>query len=272
MNSFLLTLTALVILVLSALFAAPLFIDWNDYRPAIEAQMTKLVGRPVKVDGEVHLIALPAPHFKFDNIKVANAGGSLDTPFLEATSLEAKLDVGTLLTGKIEAHQLTIIDPTVRLRLDGEGGNWRDLGPHKSGASFVPSDVLLDSVRVTGGTLEISQDDGPAFVFTNIDGEASASSLAGPYKVVATYDFENHPQSIRFSTGIVDDSGKFRVKTALRDPQRSASYQLDGTVSGLRDRPAYDGAFIMRISKFETLSGDGPAQGDADPELEENEL
>ena len=31
MNSLLLTLTALFILVLSALFAAPLFIDWNDF-------------------------------------------------------------------------------------------------------------------------------------------------------------------------------------------------------------------------------------------------
>lgn len=83
MNSFLLTLTALLILVLSALFAAPLFVDWDDYRPAIEAQMTKLVGRDVKVDGEVQLIVLPAPYLKFDDIKVANADGSLETPFLE---------------------------------------------------------------------------------------------------------------------------------------------------------------------------------------------
>ncbi|MEM9591717.1 MAG: AsmA family protein, partial [Pseudomonadota bacterium] len=201
MNSFLLTLTALVILVLSALFAAPLFVDWNDYRPAIEAQMTKLVGRQVKVDGQVHLVVLPAPQLKFDDIKVANADGSLDTPFLEAKVLEAKLDVGTLLTGKVEAHQLTIVDPTLRLRLDGaSGGNWSDLGPLKSGASFVPTDVLLDSVHVMGGTLEVETKSGGTFVFNNIEGEASASSLAGPYKVEARYDFEKRPQSIKFST------------------------------------------------------------------------
>ncbi|ODR93835.1 hypothetical protein AUC70_09365 [Methyloceanibacter stevinii] len=275
MNSFLLTLTALLILVLSALFAAPLFVDWDDYRPAIEAQMTKLVGRDVKVDGEVQLIVLPAPYLKFDDIKVANADGSLETPFLEASSLEAKLNVGTLLTGKVEAHELTIINPTVRLQVDGTGaGNWSDLGQRKPGAVFVPSDVLLDSVRVTGGTLEISRGGSTAFVFTNIDGEASASSLAGPYKVLADYDFEGRSQSIRFSTGIIDDSGKFRVKTALRDPERSASYQLDGSISGLRAMPAYDGTFIMRVSKFETLNVDEPAQGDAEPEpvLEEGEI
>ncbi|ODR98121.1 hypothetical protein AUC68_11580 [Methyloceanibacter methanicus] len=270
MNSLLLTLTALFILVLSALFAAPLFIDWNDYRPAIEAQMTKLIGRPVKVDGKVHLVVLPAPQLKFDDIKVANANGSLDTPFLKAKSLEAKLDVGTLLTGRVEAHELTIVDPTLRLRLDGAGGgNWSDLGPHKMGATFVPTDVLLDSVRVTGGTLELAKDGGPTFVFTNIDGEASSSSIAGPYKVDATYDFDGRPQSIRFSTGIIDDSGTFRVKTALRDPNRSSFYQLDGLISGLRAVPTYDGTFVLRMSKAdtnqETTGADEPPQGDGAP-------
>ena len=203
MNSLLLTLTALVILVLSALFAAPLFIDWNDYRPAIEAQMTKLTGRDVKIDGKVHLIVLPAPQLKFDDIKVADADGGLETPFLEAKVLEAKLHVGTLLTGKVEAHQLTIVDPTVRLRLNGTGGgNWADLGPLKSGGSFVPTDVLLDSVYVSGGTLEVAKDDGTAHVFRDIDGEASASSLAGPYKVEATYNLNRSTFMVILDLGI----------------------------------------------------------------------
>ena len=184
MNSLLLTLTALFILVLSALFAAPLFIDWNDYRPAFEAHASKLIGRQVKMDGEVHLVVLPAPRLKFDGVRVANADGSLDTPFLEAKSLEAKIDVGTLLTGKVEAHQLTIIDPTLRLHIDGaRNGNWTDIGPRRTGTPFVPKDVLLDSVRVTGGTVEIVKEGVSPFVFRNIDGEASAASLAGPYKV-----------------------------------------------------------------------------------------
>ena len=61
MNSFLLAFTAVLILVLSALFAAPLFIDWNDYRPVFETQASKLLGRDVKVGGKVHMVLLPAP-------------------------------------------------------------------------------------------------------------------------------------------------------------------------------------------------------------------
>jgi hypothetical protein len=105
-NSLLLTLTALLILVLSALFAAPLFIDWNDYRSVFETQATNLLGRQVKVGGKVHLVLLPAPELKFDDIKVADQEGRLDRPFLEMRSLEAWLNIGALLTGTVEARRM----------------------------------------------------------------------------------------------------------------------------------------------------------------------
>ena len=103
MNSLLLTLTALLILFLSALFAAPLFIDWNDYRSVFETQATNLLGRQVKVGGKVHLVLLPAPELKFDDIKVADQAGRLDRPFLEMGSLEAWLNIGALLSGTVQA-------------------------------------------------------------------------------------------------------------------------------------------------------------------------
>ncbi len=87
MNSFLLALSALLILAISALFAAPLFIDWNEYRPVFEAKASELLGRAVKVEGPVHLVILPAPEFRFDTIKVADRAGSFEKPFLEARSV-----------------------------------------------------------------------------------------------------------------------------------------------------------------------------------------
>ena len=269
MNSLLLTLTALLILVLSALFAAPLFIDWNDYRPAFEEQASKLLGREVKVGGEVHLIVLPAPQLKFDDISVANEDGSLEKPFIEAKSLEAKIDVGSLLTGAVEAHQLTIVDPTLRLELKAGGtGNWGDVGRPGVPVPFAPKDVLLDSVRVSGGTIEIVKDGVLKFVFNDIDGEASATSLSGPYKVSAEYDYEGRRQSIRFSTGAMDQTGQFRLKTALRDPDRSTTYQFDGAVTGLGATPAYDGTVLMRMTNLDALA-DAAVETEQDTDFEE---
>ncbi len=257
MNSLLLTLTALFILVLSALFAAPLFIDWNDYRPAFEEQATKLLGRKVKVDGEVHLVVLPAPELKFDDVKVANADGSLEKPFLEAKSLEARLNIAALFSGTVEAHQLAIVDPVLRLELNADGtGNWGDIGRPGVAAPFAPKSVLLDAVRVSGGTIKITKDGVRKFVFSNIDGEASAASLSGPYKVTADYDFEDRRQSLRFSTGTMNATGQFRLKAALRDPDRNTSYQIDGDVTGLGGKPAYDGTILMRVNNIEAAALD----------------
>ena len=268
MNSLLLTLTAVLILVLSALFAAPLFIDWNDYRPAIRGRRRPSCSAARSRWTARSIWSCFRPRSSNSTTSRSRTqDGSLDTPFLEAKSLEAKIDVGTLLTGKVEAHKLTMIDPTLRLELErrqaAATGAISDQG--QAGGPFVPKDVLLNSVRVSGGTVEIQMDGVPTFVFTDIDGEASAASLAGPYKVSASYDFEGRPQSIRLSTGAMGSSGQFRMKAALRDPERSASYQLDGVVSGLRTIPAYDGSLLLRMSKLNSLGVDEPPQGDGAP-------
>ena len=71
MNSFLLFLAGLVALAMSALFAAPYFVDWNDYRDVFEAQATKLIGRKVDVGGDVSLTLLPAPQLRFETMGIS---------------------------------------------------------------------------------------------------------------------------------------------------------------------------------------------------------
>jgi uncharacterized protein involved in outer membrane biogenesis len=248
-NSLLLTLTALLILVLSALFAAPLFIDWNDYRSVFETQATKLLGRDVKVGGKVHLILLPAPELKFDDIKVADQDGRLDRPFLEAHSLEAWLNIGALLRGTIEARKLVIVSPVLRLDLKADGtGNWSDVGRRGVALPFAPKDVMLDEVSVSGGRIEIAKQGQPQFAVENVAGQASSQSLSGPYKVSAAYTFKGRPQELRFSTSAPDADGLFRIKSALRDLDRHTSYVVDGGMTGLGVIPTFAGTIVVRAA------------------------
>lgn len=257
MNSLLLTLTALLILVLSALFAAPLFIDWNDYRSVFETQATNLLGRQVKVGGKVHLVLLPAPELKFDDIKVADQEGRLDRPFLEMRSLEAWLNIGALLTGTVEARKIAIVDPVLRLDLKPDGtGNWSDVGRRGVALPFAPKEVLLDSVSISGGKVEITKQGVPQLTLENLSGEANAQSLSGPYKVSANYSFAGRPQELRFSTSAPDAAGLFRIKSSLRDLDRNITYLVDGGVTGLGATPAYDGKIIVRAAKVAGDSGD----------------
>ncbi len=247
MNSLLLTLTALLILVLSALFAAPLFIDWNNYRAVFETEASNLLGRDVKVGGKVHLILLPAPELRFDDIKVADREGRLDRPFLEAKSFEAWLNIGALLTGTIEARKIAIVGPTLRLDLNADGsGNWNDVGRRGVALPFAPKDVLLDEVSVSEGRIEVTRQGKPQFAVENVAGVASAQSLSGPYKVSANYSFKGRPQELRFSTSAPDPAGLFRIKSMLRDFDNNTSYVLDGGVTGLGAVPTFDGTIAVR--------------------------
>lgn len=261
MNSLLLSLTALLILVLSALFAAPLFVDWNDYRPVFETQASKLLGREVKVGGEVNLVLLPAPELRFDDVKVADEAGRLDRPFLEARSIEAWLNIGALLSGAIEARKIAIVDPVLRLDLGSDGtGNWSDVGRPGVGLPLAPKDVMLDSVSVSGGTVELTKEGRERLTLTALDGELSAASLAGPYKVQAAYDFAGRRQDLRFSTSAPDLQGLFRLKAALRDTERNTTYLVDGNVTGLGAKPDFDGSFVMRVANAAPAE---PAASDA---------
>jgi uncharacterized protein involved in outer membrane biogenesis len=248
-NSFLLAFTAVLILVLSALFAAPLFIDWNDYRPVFETQASKLLGRDVKVGGKVHLVLLPAPELRFDAVKVAGEHGSFDQPLLEARSIEAWLNIGALMRGAIEARKIAISEPVLRLALGDDGtSNWSDVGRAGQALPFVPKEVLLDEVSVGGGRIEMNRPGLPPLVLEDVDGVGSAASLSGPYKVSATYSFAGRSQELRFSTSASDANGVFRLKSALRDPERNTTVLLEGDVTGFRAKPSYDGAIIMRIA------------------------
>ena len=249
MNSFLLAFTALLILVLSALFAAPLFIEWNDYRPAFETQASLLLGRKVKVGGKVHLLLLPSPELRFDDVKVADQDGNFDKPLLEARSLEAWLNFGSMLSGTFEARKIAIVDPVLRIDVKPDGtGNWGDVGRRGVPLPFAPKEVMLDSIRVSGGRIEVTREGAPRLTLEDIAGEASAASLSGPYKVSASYSFEGRTQELRFSTSAPDTAGLFRIKSALRDPERSIAYLLDGDVTGLAGKPLYDGTIVVRVA------------------------
>ncbi len=149
----------------------------------------------------------------------------------------------------MEARKIAIADPVLRLVLNPDGtSSWADVGRSGEPLPFAPKDVMLDEVSVSGGRLEVIQPERAPFVIEAVDGVASAGSLSGPYKVSATYSFGGRPQEIRFSTSQSGADGLFKLKAALRDPDRSTTYLLDGDVTGLRDKPSYDGDVVMRIA------------------------
>ncbi|ODA68993.1 putative assembly protein [Methyloligella halotolerans] len=256
MNSFLLSLTVFLIVALSALFAVPYFVDFNDYRDVFEAQASKVMGRDVAVRGPVELRLLPVPELRFDQVTVAAAEGGTTLPFIEAETLQVSLNIGALLRGTIETQQVAIVDPVIRLSVNEDGsGAWTDIGLRESTLPFAPKQVAFDSVTVSGGRIEVYKQGEDIASIEDIDGEATAASLSGPYKVSATYRYDGEPQEIHFSTGAADSEGESRLKARITETNSGTTLLLDGQIGGLRATPYFDGKMTARLLPYRASPG-----------------
>ncbi|MEO1650548.1 MAG: AsmA family protein, partial [Pseudomonadota bacterium] len=86
MNTFFLTISTILVAILVALFAVPPFVDWNTYRGVFEEEASRILGRDVRVGGNVNLRILPSPYIRFEEVKIAAEDGVTGEPFLRATS------------------------------------------------------------------------------------------------------------------------------------------------------------------------------------------
>src|SRR5690606_27953323 len=139
LNSFLMWIGSLLILALAALFAGPHFVDWNGFRGVFEEEASRILGRDVRVGGDVNLRLLPAPYVRFEELRIADTTGIAGAPLFQAESFTMWLSVPPLLKGVLEAKRIELERPSITLAIDEEGfGNWRSLTAGYGSLPFVP--------------------------------------------------------------------------------------------------------------------------------------
>jgi uncharacterized protein involved in outer membrane biogenesis len=246
MSNGLLYIAGLIALALAALFAVPYFIDWNGYRGVFEEEATRILGREVRVGGNVNVRLLPSPFVRFDKLKIAGPSGQ---PFFSAESFTMRLSVPPLLKGILEANEVALKRPILRLALDADGGgNWRALRITPGSLPFVPADVALQSVKIDDGLISLQGPKG-AMVgqIDGLRGEFKADSIEGPFAFRGTVGWEGLPREVRFATSAADPSGAIRFKAIVRGANASNSYTLDGRLLDLNGRPRVEGDLTAKI-------------------------
>jgi hypothetical protein len=247
MNTFVLTVAAIIVAVLTALFAVPPLIDWNAYRGVFEVEASRLLGRDVRVRGDVALTLLPIPYVAFRDVTVANAPGVTGEPFLRADKLSIRLSAPPLLRGAIEAKQIDVQGARFRLRLDEDGqGNWQDFEGVQERFGLSPTEVSLNSVNFSDVGITLEQADGArVFAIAGISGELAAPRARGPFRFNGQVDgrqvdgqAEAPPLELRVSTGVWDSTGGADVRASLTRAEDKASLLVTGRLDALsRDTP-----------------------------------
>ena len=249
MSNFFVTIAVFLITVIGALFAIPYFIDWNGYRGVFEEEATRLLGREVRVGGAVNLHLLPTPYFRFERVRIADSSANLQDAFFRADSLTIKLSVPPMFRGAIEANEIELQRPVLRVALDKDDGwNWQSFGLALGQSVYLPTNVALTSVKITDGVLALHGADGMERTrFDGLTGELSAPALDGPYRFRGTFGKARSQREVRIATSRPEPDGTVRFKATLRTGDGASTYTLDGRLIDLMGKPRVDGELTARL-------------------------
>jgi len=272
MSNGLLYIAGLLALALAALFAVPYFVDWNGYRGVFEEEASRVLGREVRVGGDVNVRLLPAPYVSFEKIRIADPTGTTGEPFFRVDSFTMRLSVPPLLKGVIEANEIELKRPVLRLAVDAEGsGNWRSLSMTPGALPFVPADVTLQSVKISDGVIAFHGPKGIGFAeLDGLNGELKADSIDGPFAFKGTAKWQGGDREVRIATGAVDAEGSIRFKATVRGIAQSNVYIVDGRLVDFKGRSHVEGDITAKIElqPGQLSMASTPAEGKPDGKFE----
>ena len=265
MNNGLLYFGGLLVVIFATLFAVPNFIDWNGYRGVFEEEASKVLGREVRVGGEVNLKLLPVPYVRFEKVRIANVSGQTGEPFVRAKSFTMWLSGPALLRGVLEASEVELDKPVLSLALDGKGGgNWTDIQLKAGDLPFVPRNVSLRSVRLIDGAVSVYNAAAERVASVKgIYGELSADSLRGPIRFKGSATWAGTAHTIAFATDTPKADGSFSLKATARLDDSPTVYMLDGHMVDLSLKPRFTGNWSAKLAVPGSELSEGTDKPDA---------
>jgi hypothetical protein len=220
------TLLAIAIALIAAIVAAvigPWLVDWNGYRPRIEAEASRLFGTPVRIGGNLSIRLLPTIRVDARDVAIGS-----QTSGARIGRLHGELRVAPLLRGEASLNALHIRDADVRLRL-----------------GQVPGRVLpIEALTVENARLSVSEEGGPATLLAErmmLSGESRGA--AGPVRLEGSATVGETVLPLHLMMSLAEQG---HLMLRLRVPERpdGPGLEAEGTI-GAEGRPRFDGTLVM---------------------------
>lgn len=230
-------LAVLLVLALTAALAAPLFVDWSAHRGWVEERLSAALGGQVTASGDIDLRLLPAPRFDIAGASWRAAGeGGLR---LDVDRVRLEIAVAPLLQGVVRFVEARLERPRLSVALAPDG---RVALPEPGEGGGV---VAFERIEIRGGEIAVARTGGEIVRISDLEIDADAASLLGPYRGSGRYAGANGPAEFRFGAGVADDS-RMRIKFTTESAAGGPQFDLDGNLTADRDGEAtrlrFDGA------------------------------
>jgi len=241
-----------VVLLIVAVLVGPSFVDWNQYKPQIAAEVEKATGRTLSIDGDLSLSILPAPTLTAEGVRFANIEGGSAADMVTLEALDVRVAFMPLLSGDIQVTSVTLVSPTILLEKLPDGSvNWEIAPPadaaaaddtattettdEDTAATTQPAgsgmQIGIDKVTIENGTLVyIDHAAGSEQRVESLDAEIQAPSLQGPFSLEGDAIAAGFPLGFDISTGRIVEAQPIEVSLAVTLDDDAASLRFGGTV------------------------------------------
>jgi uncharacterized protein involved in outer membrane biogenesis len=246
------TLLGLAIALILALLAAligPSVVDWERFRPSIEAEAARLIGAPVRITGPIGVTILPTPALILRGLEVGPPDASSG---VRARSLAVELQLGALVRGQWRAQELHLVGPELNLGIDGAG----DLVLPPIAPGFGPEQLSIDRLNIEDGhALLTDSRSGSRISLDKLWFKGDVRSLAGPFRGDGAFVVAGDLYAYRIAAGRAEE-GALKLRLNLEPLEKPLAIEADGMLSFAGTAPRFDGAVTFsRPAAIATPSG-----------------
>lgn len=164
MKKILLIIAAVIVCGLLLIFVIlPLIINANSFKPRVQDELSKALGRQVTI-GDLST-SIWSGGIKAKTITIADDPAFEPQPFITASSLRIGVDLPALIFSRnVKIRSLDLLDPTVRL-LQNEAGQWNFASIAAKNANTTATStqgrssdqVSIDRVKIEGGQITVGR-------------------------------------------------------------------------------------------------------------------
>ena len=225
-RTLLLAVTGLLILAVLAAWQVPQWLDWARYRSTIEALASATLGRSVTIEGPIALTLLPEPLLTATQVDIGS--GSTNDVSVRVKALRLRVALWPLLGGRVDARDLVLRGPDVRIPSPAEAGVLQAQPPAWL-AAFV---ARIEDGSVTMGQLK----------FTGIDATLR-STETGALSATGSARFNNQDWQVTAKLTSRGADGAAGLNATLDGQGKAAGLGIS-----LAGQLAADGSFAGTIS------------------------
>ncbi|MCF8480642.1 MAG: AsmA family protein [Rhodospirillum sp.] len=287
MRNFLIGLGLSLVILVAAVLIVPSFIDWNQYRDQLTAQVQGATGRSLTIEGDLSLSILPTPALAADGVTLANMQGGSDPVMAKVKAVRVNMAIAPLLRGNLVVTSVDIIEPDILLERLADGRvNWEMTaggsgqgqaegalpsakGGDDAGTTVADSgsesgadpagqgsggglSISVDEVNVVDGTLRYrDSQSGQSEDVGDINLVLTAKSLAGPFSARGNLSPRGVPLSLQAAVGIIGQgkATSLALRVAQGDREETpAALEFNGLLSDLASLPILRGDLAVTVA------------------------